>query len=60
MDTMETWLRTSADDCAGTILKGVERRKKRIVLGYGSRQLDVLSRLFPTHYGTILKRVRGI
>ena len=60
MDTMETWLRTSSDDCAATILKGVERRKKRIVLGYGSRQLDVLSRLFPTHYGTILKRVRGI
>jgi NAD(P)-dependent dehydrogenase (short-subunit alcohol dehydrogenase family) len=59
LDTMSGWLRTSSDDCARGVLKGVARRKKRVVVGYSARQLELLPRLFPTRYGPILHRLRG-
>lgn len=59
LDTVSTWLRTSPDDCARAVLKGVSRRKRRVVTGYSAKQLEVLARLFPTHYGPIIKKLRG-
>ena len=60
MKTLETLLRTSADDCAAAILAGVEAAQAAVVVGHSSRQLDWLSRLLPTHYGTVLHRLRGV
>ncbi len=59
LEKLEGLLRTSSEDCARVILAGVERRKKRIVVGHSSRQLDLLSRTLPTRYGSILG-LRGL
>jgi NAD(P)-dependent dehydrogenase (short-subunit alcohol dehydrogenase family) len=59
VDSLSTLLRTSPEKMARAILKGVQRKKKRIVFGYSARQLEVLPRLFPTAYGTILRTLRG-
>lgn len=60
MNILESMLRTTADDCVATILEGVERRKRRIIVGHSCRQLDWLSRMLPTHYATVMRRLRGI
>jgi NAD(P)-dependent dehydrogenase (short-subunit alcohol dehydrogenase family) len=60
IDKTSSWLRTPPEECARVVLKGVERKKRRIVVGYSSRQLELLPRLFPVSYGRILHRVRGI
>lgn len=59
IDKASGMLRTSPEDCARKILKGVERKKRRVVVGYSARQMEILPRLFPTSYGSIM-RLRGI
>jgi NAD(P)-dependent dehydrogenase (short-subunit alcohol dehydrogenase family) len=60
VDKAASMLRTSPEDCSRKILKGVARKKRRVVVGYSSRQLELLPRLFPTRYGAIMHRLRGI
>jgi NAD(P)-dependent dehydrogenase (short-subunit alcohol dehydrogenase family) len=50
-------LQTSADECAGEIIAGLERGSKRIVTGHRSRTLYWLSRLLPNAYPAIVKLV---
>jgi NAD(P)-dependent dehydrogenase (short-subunit alcohol dehydrogenase family) len=50
-------LQTSADECAGEIIAGLERGSKRIVTGHRSRTLYWLSRLLPNAYPAILKLI---
>jgi len=50
-------LQTTADECAGDIIAGVERGKKRIITGNRSTTLFWLSRLLPNAYPAILKIV---
>ena len=57
--SVSTMLRTTPEECASKILTGVERRKKRIVVGHSARQLDLLPRLLPTGYGTVMHRLHG-
>ena len=45
------------DDCAMEILRGVEKGKKRVLTGPGSKFLFFLSRWFPNSYGTIMERL---
>lgn len=59
IDKMATLLRTSPEDCARVVLKGVAKGKRRVVVGHNSRQLELLPRLFPTSYGSLL-RLRGV
>jgi short-subunit dehydrogenase len=49
-------LATSPERCAREILDGVARGKKRILTGKNSRKAELLARLLPTGYGTILRR----
>jgi NAD(P)-dependent dehydrogenase (short-subunit alcohol dehydrogenase family) len=53
-------LKTTPEECAQVILAGVARKKRRIVVGYSARQLELLPRLLPVRYGAVLRRVRGV
>jgi len=59
VDSLSTLLRTSPDDMAHAVLKGVKKNRKRVVFGYSARQLEILPRLFPSAYGAILRTLRG-
>lgn len=47
---------TTAEQAAQTILKGMEKRKARIVIGKDARNLEWLQRLFPTAYQKIVAK----
>ena len=46
-----------ADKAAAQILRGVERRKARVLIAYSAVVPDVLARLMPTGYGRVLGKV---
>ncbi len=46
--------RTSAEDAASIILKGVQRGKVRILVGGDARFMDLVARLFPSRYERVL------
>lgn len=52
---MDDLLITPPEHCARAILVGVAKGKKRILTGHKSRQLDVLTRLFPASYHRFIK-----
>ena len=51
---LETWFdaeaRTSAEDAARTIIRGVEKNKVRILVGSDARVADKIVRIFPASY----------
>ena len=49
--------RTSADEAAARILRGVERREPRILIGSDARRIDLLQRLRPATYWKTLARM---
>ncbi len=51
---------TSPRDCAREIITGLERGKRRLLVGNGARALHRISRLFPNSYGTLLRRDLGV
>lgn len=51
----ESLLKTDPREMAAAILRGVAKRKTRIVAGHSSTVADVLGRLFPARYGRILQ-----
>lgn len=55
--TIEKNLTGSPGDCARQIITGIEKGKKRILAGPGSKFLFHLSRLFPNSYGIIMQRL---
>ena len=48
-------LRTSPEDAAETILRAVQRRQGRVLIGVDARLIDVIQRLWPVSYWRILK-----
>jgi NAD(P)-dependent dehydrogenase (short-subunit alcohol dehydrogenase family) len=52
-------LLTPPDNCAADIIAGIERGRKRIVTGHRSSTMFWLSRLLPSSYPAVLKRVAG-
>jgi len=52
----EKLLRTSPEVAAARILRGVERREPRILIGPDARQVDILQRLRPATYWKTLSR----
>jgi NAD(P)-dependent dehydrogenase (short-subunit alcohol dehydrogenase family) len=54
--SFERLLRTSPEAAAARILRGVERREPRILIGPDARQVDILQRLRPATYGKTLAR----
>jgi short-subunit dehydrogenase len=47
-----------ADKAATQILDGVHRRKGRVLIAFSALAVDLLARLLPSHYGTVLGRAR--
>lgn len=54
----ERTLRTSPEEAARVILRAVERNERRVLIGFDARVFDILQRLFPATYPTILSRLR--
>jgi NAD(P)-dependent dehydrogenase (short-subunit alcohol dehydrogenase family) len=48
--------KTSPEDAAARILRGVERREPRILIGFDARQIDIMQRLRPATYWKSLSR----
>lgn len=48
--------KTSSEDAAARILRGVERREPRILIGFDARQIDIMQRLRPATYWKSLSR----
>ncbi|MFI5058025.1 MAG: SDR family NAD(P)-dependent oxidoreductase [Candidatus Acidiferrales bacterium] len=48
--------KTSPEDAAARILRGVERREPRILIGLDARQIDIMQRLRPATYWKSLSR----
>jgi short-subunit dehydrogenase len=48
--------KTSPEDAAERILRGVERREPRILIGFDARQIDIIQRLRPATYWKSLSR----
>ena len=51
--------RTSADEAADVIVRGIKARDPRILIGKDARAISVFSRLFPKRYLTIIERLAG-
>jgi len=49
------YVRTSADDAAGQILRAAERGKRRLLIGGDARLIDWVVRLLPTAYARLLR-----
>lgn len=52
----EKSFRVTADDAADVILKGVQKDKRRILIGADARVIDTLQRLLPSSYHGILAK----
>ena len=53
--------RTSPEQAAAVIIRGIEKNKRRVLIGLDAKIVDFIARLFPASYEKILgmeKRVR--
>ncbi|CAN5269522.1 SDR family oxidoreductase [soil metagenome] len=55
-DRFEKVLRTSADDAARAILKGVRRNARRVLIGPDAKAADLMQRSLPTGYQALIGR----
>ena len=53
----EAGFRTTADDAAETILRGVQKNARRVLIGFDAYVIDTMQRLLPTRYQQIIVRV---
>lgn len=56
VDQFDQLARTSPAEAARQILRAVERKKHRLLIGPDARLLDLLVRLFPVGYSRLIKR----
>lgn len=63
VDEFDRIARTSPEDAALTILRGMERREPRVLIGADARLIDTVQRLLPVRYpsflGAMADRMRG-
>ena len=50
----DNMLRTSADKAAEAILRGVERNRRRVIIGLDARLADLIQRLLPAAYQRLI------
>ena len=51
--------RTTADEAAETIVRGIKRRSKRILVGTDARIIDVMQRALPVNHISVMDRLSG-
>jgi NAD(P)-dependent dehydrogenase (short-subunit alcohol dehydrogenase family) len=51
--------KTSADEAADVIIRGINEKDPRILIGKDARSISILSRLFPKKYLKIIERLNG-
>lgn len=51
--------RTTPEDAAETILRGIKRKDPRILIGNDAKQISAISRLFPRTYLSVIERLAG-
>jgi butyryl-CoA dehydrogenase len=51
--------RTTADEAAETIVRGIKRRSKRILVGRDARIIDVVQRAIPVNHMAVMDRLSG-
>lgn len=56
----DRFARTTPDMAAQTILKGIKKNKRRILIGTDAHIMDIIQRLFPASYEKILLRNGGL
>jgi len=59
-ENTESVLTTPPVDMAAAILKGVRKRKRRVVAGSNAKLIDWIARLFPASYGGVLDKLESI
>ena len=50
---------TRPDAAAELIVRGIERRSPRVLIGRDAKQAEFIQRLFPVHYFAMLKKLAG-
>ena len=55
----EKLARTSAEEAAAQIIKALEKRKERLLIGLDAKIISLLCRLFPVRYFKLLQRLGG-
>ena len=55
----EKAFRTSADDAAEIILRGVAKNARRVLVGTDAHLIDLVQRLLPAHYHGVVTRLYG-
>ena len=50
---------TTAEQAADIIVKGVKRKNPRILIGSDARQINIIQRLFPAKYFSVMDRLSG-
>ncbi|MFK7934622.1 MAG: SDR family NAD(P)-dependent oxidoreductase [Saprospiraceae bacterium] len=48
---------TTAADAATTIIKGIQKKKNRVLIGKDARQIDIAQRLYPTNYVKSIRKI---
>ncbi len=56
MSTFDKQARTTAEEAAKVIIRGIERRNPRILIGSDARFVDKITRLLPASYERVLAR----
>ena len=59
IDRFDKVARTSPEKAAKTILNGMRRKKKRIMVGVDSKLLALMARLFPSGYDWLIRKGSG-
>ena len=50
---------TTAEQAAEVIVKGIKRKNPRILIGSDARQINIIQRLFPTKYFSVMDKISG-
>jgi len=50
---------TTAEQSADIIVKGIKRKNPRILIGSDARQINIIQRLFPAKYFSVMDRLSG-
>ncbi|GAB5451404.1 MAG: SDR family NAD(P)-dependent oxidoreductase [Halioglobus sp.] len=50
----EKMARTTPESAAAQIVRAVEKKKKRLLIGWDARFMDIVQRLFPVNYGRLM------